>query len=79
MNMQQTRHALLLESLLRGDARAAASAGALELDQYEWFRLALLITKATPSPPARRQVQGVTNWLRIAHRRPWRRRSTRGW
>lgn len=69
MNMQQTRHALLLESLLRGDARAAASAGALELDQYEWFRLALLITNATPGPPARRQVQGVTNWLRIAHRR----------
>lgn len=68
MTMQQTRHALLLESLLRGGPDLAAAAGALELDRSQWFRLALLVTTQPPSPRLHRQIQGVTNWLRIAHR-----------
>lgn len=67
LDVEKSRHASLLQGLLRGD-NVASSARALRIDTRAWFRLALLISGGdTESPVSRRQLSGVWNWLQITH------------
>ena len=69
LDLEQTRRALLLETVVKDGRRAAGAVASLGLDGDSWFRLGIVITDRPSDGMIRRQLQGVTNWVRIAHRR----------
>ena len=68
LDVQRSRHAQLLQSLLRGEEAAVSSAATLGIEEQKWFRLAILVPDSSQATSmSRRQVHSVSNWLNIVH------------
>lgn len=66
LDVEQSRHAVLLRSVLRGESTSLDSITALGIEDHNWFRLAMPVSVGSAAI-SRRHMQLVTSWLRMAH------------